>query len=90
MNAFARALALEVDRDGIAVHIVTRDGDGCCRTSPSRYAIQVPTLPGSRMAGHRRPSVRPAGIRLVPSSAVRSARTVFPPGRAAATIRRTL
>src|SRR5699024_7309280 len=44
MNAFARALALEVDRDGISVHVVTPGPveTGMLRDVPfEMYAIQV-------------------------------------------------
>ncbi len=65
MNAFARALALEVDRDGIAVHIVT---PGPVETEMLQdvpfemYAIQsVRRRRGGRLAGHRRPVGGPAG-----------------------------
>ena len=65
MNAFARALALEVDRDGINVHIVT---PGPVETEMLQdvpfemYAIQVVRCRRSGgVAGHRGPVRRPAG-----------------------------
>ncbi len=65
MNAFARALALEVDRDGISVHIVTPGPvetemlAGCSLRDVRNSGVRCRR--SGRLAGHRQPVGRSAG-----------------------------